>query len=185
MKTYILQLTVYLLSVACISASGETRVAARYTNVEVTGGESGYVFNFKSNMENNLNEISIKWNDVESKCSEKDFGKLENVYLRGVQLTTNRPFDSLGPLNDIVLTIPYYHQEVEVNNEKWLVINIIRLHFTKGKLGMWEKAEYDSNKPMNWKFTTWDAENGIQNNGEKESKNNPYSLFIINKESPW
>lgn len=184
MKNFIFQLTACFLAVVPIHASVEMSVGNNYRKVEIQAGDTGYIFNLESNEKGELSEIKVKWKEAENTYAAKDFGKINSPYMQGIDITAVFPDGRAAdkPQTTVMLYIPYHRATVELGDDEYEVIDIIIITFSSGKLVTWTKAENDPNKPTNWKITS--SEENVITESVEVSKNNPYSRFVIGKESP-
>lgn len=184
-----------LTGTAC--ASGEGGIAARIESVVIDASEAGYRFSVKMDKDDTLELIDVEWAGKKFSFNKKDFGQIGHVFIRGIKMVAPTEF-STGKQDSVIVVLPYNKERMESADGKstHYQIDVVRLHFHKGELTIWEKAEAIEGKPGKWKLTNKgeitshvkdgvervDAD-GVHDNGEHSGTENPYARITVYEDS--
>jgi hypothetical protein len=180
-----------------VCGSGEGGVGICFESVVIVAHEAGYRFSMKMDAEDALELIEVDWEGKKFSFSKKDFGQVKPVFMRGVKMVAPTPYSS-GKQDTVIMVLPYNKERVESDKDKTkrYQFDVVRLHFSKGKLDMWEKAESIEGRLGHWKLTSKgeieshvvdgvdkvDAQ-GVHDCGEAEREENPYAEIKIYEDS--
>src|SRR6478736_1009766 len=140
-------------------ASAEGGVGELITYMELVADKSGYKFSIRLNDDCSLKNIMSDWKGRQRNFSVKDFsvkdspvkdfGKISQVYLRGVKVVAPTSISG-GVQPRVIVVLPFNVQTIYDGSEEWQQSDIIRLIFDDGVLVGWEKAEADPKKHKRW-----------------------------------
>ena len=166
-----------------VLADGEGGIAAAFTSVEVSAGDSGYKFSFSFHENGGLKEISGGWEGKKFAFDGKSLGDISKIYVRGLKFAA--PIShSQGKQRHVIVVLPFNVQRVVKGDEEWRHSDVVRIHFDEGDLVSWEKATADPKDPTKWLLSSWEKGGEVTEEGTATTKGNPYAVFEFNDESP-
>lgn len=171
-----------------VAASGEDGVITEIEQLVVRADSAGYKFTLSTDDANSLKTIKVEWGGKVLEFGKEAFGELEFPDFREYDLKTPTP----NSMEHVIMILPYNRESVGEGDESYNQWDAVRLHFNKGELFMWEKAEAVDGKPGEWKLTSKGEiisdvvngvdrvdKNGVYDNGSATSKRNPYNQWPI------
>ena len=180
---------VWLASAGTGRASGEGSVGARIAGVEIEAAEAGYRFSVKMDKEDALELIEVDWADKKFSFNKKDFGQIDQVYVKGFWMVAPTTY-SKGKQDTVILVLPYNVEPVEsdTDNTTRYQYDVVRLHFINGELKLWQKATAIKDREGQWQLSSKEFvisnvvdgvdkvdANGVHDDGEESGQDNPYS----------
>ena len=178
-------------------SGGEGGIGIRFESVVIDAPEAGYRFSVKMDAKDALELVEVDWEGKKFSFSKKNFGQVKEVFMQGVRMVAPTPY-STGKQDTVIIVLPYNKEWVGNDKDKTerYQFDVVRLHFSRGKLDMWEKAESIEGRPGHWKMT-WKSEiksevvdgvkvgaDGVHDGGEVSKMENPYARIKIYEDSP-
>jgi hypothetical protein len=173
------------------AASGEGGVIAEIEQIVIRADAAGYKFTLSIDNTNSLKTIKVEWGGKVFEFGKKAFGQLDFPDFREYHVKAPTP-NSMGKQDHVIMILPYNRESVGDGDKSYNQWDVVRLHFNKGDLFMWEKAEAVEGKPGEWKLTSKGDiisnvvdgvdtvdKNGVHDNGSASSKKNPYDQWPI------
>ena len=173
------------------TASGEGGVVAEIEQIVIKADAAGYKFTFSTDDKGFLRTIKVEWSERVFEFGKEAFGEVKFPDYREYHVKAPTP-NSMGKQNHVIVILPYNRDSVGEDDETYNQWDVVRLHFNKGDLFMWEKAEAVEGKPGEWKLTSKGEvvsdvvdgvdrvdNNGVYDNGSATSKKNPYDKWPI------
>lgn len=172
-----------------VAASGEGGVTAEIKQIVIEAAEAGYKFTLSTDDKNSLRSIKVEWGGKVFEFGKETFGRLDSPDFREYHFKAPTP-NSMGKQDHVIMILPYNRSSAGEGDESYDQWDVVRLHFNKGDLFIWEKAEAVEGKPGEWKLTSKGEvisdvvdgvdrvdKNGVYDNGSHKSKKNPYDQW--------
>lgn len=174
-----------------VAASGEGGVIDKIEQIVVKADAAGYKFTLSTDDANSLKIIRVEWGGKVFEFGKEAFGELNFPDFREYDLKAPTP-NSMGKQDHVIMVLPYNRDSVGEGDDSYNQWDVVRLHFNKGDLFMWKKAEAVEGKPGEWKLTSKGEiisdvvdgvdrvdKNGVYDNGSATSKKSPYNEWPI------
>ncbi len=174
-----------------VEASGEGGVISEIEQIVIKADAAGYKFTLLTDDTNSLKAIKVDWGGTIFEFGKDTFGQLVSPDFREYHIYAPTP-NSTGEQNYVILILPYNRDSVGDGDESYNQWDVVRLHFNKGNLFMWQKAEAVEGRPGEWRLTSKGEiisevidgvdrvnENGVYDNGFTTSTKNPYDPWPI------
>jgi hypothetical protein len=170
-----------------VQASAEGGVIAEIRQIVIEAREAGYKITLSTDDKNFLHKIKVEWGGNVAEFGVEAFGQVESPDF-GSYYVRAPTENSRGKQDHVILILPYNQNFVKEGDESYNQWDFIRIHFNKGRLEIWQKAEAVIGKPGKWKLTSKGEmisdvvdgvdrvdKNGVYDNGNHTSKKNPYA----------